>query len=96
LLATHDLPGLGAAHAYYPELTRTVIYQLSKAGSEKQLLQLLKQEHGLWFGPGSIDEAKLQMLVRVVRPWQVSRWAISRVGGLCWSAAARQGDEAGA
>ncbi|RTQ51435.1 hypothetical protein EJV47_06425 [Hymenobacter gummosus] len=73
LLVQHDAAGTGPAaptNAYYPELTRTVIYQLGKAQTDEQLLTLLRQEQGLWFGSGSIDEQALEALAIDVQRWR--------------------------
>jgi hypothetical protein len=73
LLIDHDPAGVGAAAAtnvYYPELTRTLLYQLGKAGNDEQLRNLLRQEQGLWFGPGSIEEERLVGLTTAVGTWR--------------------------
>jgi hypothetical protein len=73
LLVAHDPAGVGASaptNAYYPELTRTLLYQLDKAGTSEQLLSLLRQEQSLWFGPGSIYEEELAELARAVEEWR--------------------------
>ncbi|MCA8830577.1 hypothetical protein [Hymenobacter pini] len=53
VLIQHDPAGLEAdaeASPLYPELARTLLYQLPKAATPEQRLRLLQQELYLWFG----------------------------------------------
>ncbi|GAB2787947.1 hypothetical protein GCM10027175_28250 [Hymenobacter latericoloratus] len=72
LLITYNVAGVEADHAYYPGLTRTVLYQLHNVGSTVQLAQLLEQEQGLWFGSRAVDKEQLTALTQAVTEWQAA------------------------
>jgi len=73
LLVHHNPAGLGpdaAASPLYPELARTLLYQLPKAATPEQRFGLLQQEIYLWFGrevrPPKPDDA----LTQAFETWQ--------------------------
>lgn len=76
LFVAHDPAGVGAtanSNAYYPELTRTVLYQLArKAPTDEQLPDLLRQELGLWFGAGTVYAEELAELTRAIGHWRLT------------------------
>ena len=65
LLVSHDPAGLkelAATSPFYPELARTLLYQLPRAESEEQVYQLVRQEVSLWFGQRAVNEEVLRPL----------------------------------
>jgi hypothetical protein len=75
LLISHDPAGQGklaATSPYYPELARTLLYQLPLADSEEKLLSLVKQEISLWFGQAALPAQGLAMLTQAISQWRSS------------------------
>lgn len=75
LLVRHDPAGLGPdapASPLYPELARTLLYQLPKTATPGQRLGLLQQEVYLWFGREVRPPAPDDALTQAFEAWQQS------------------------
>jgi hypothetical protein len=73
MLVLHD-PGnqgeLAADSPYYPELARTLLYQLPANSSAAKVWEVLRQEVSLWFGLRAASEETLQGLATAIGEWQ--------------------------
>lgn len=71
ILVEHDpghLGALAAASTYYPELTRTLLYQFKAISSVGEMGNLIRQETGLWFGrQAAAPPAELAALLYQIR-----------------------------
>lgn len=73
LLVHHDPAGLGPDSSdspLYPELARTLLYQLPKTTTSEQRLRLLQQEVYLWFGRGVRPPEPDEALAQAFETWQ--------------------------
>lgn len=73
LLVLHDPAFLGpkaAASPLYPEITRTLLYQLGKAGTYPQLLELVQREVALWFGRQYAAQSGVEELAIAIQEWR--------------------------
>jgi hypothetical protein len=72
LLVKHDpgsLKKLAADSPFYPELARTLLYQLPQADSEEKVLALVQQEVHLWFGQRLLNADVLPALASSIYQW---------------------------
>ncbi|RSK44662.1 hypothetical protein [Hymenobacter perfusus] len=86
LLVHHDPAGLGpdaAASPLYPELARTLLYQLPKAATPEQRLGLLQQEIYLWFGRDVRPLEPDHALTQAFEAWQQSEYG--QANQVAWS-----------
>ncbi|MET4106069.1 hypothetical protein [Hymenobacter sp. UYP22] len=75
LLVRHDPAGLGPDapdSPLYPELARTLLYQLPKATTPGRRLALLQQEVYLWFGREVRPPEPADTLTLAFEAWQQS------------------------
>lgn len=72
LLISYD-PGhlrkLAAESPYYPEMARTLLYQLAGADTMEKMRELLRQETSLWFGQRVISADELEALAAALWQW---------------------------
>jgi len=75
LLISYD-PGqlrkLAAESPYYPEMARTLLYQLAGIDTIEKMRELLRQETSLWFGQRIISAAELDMLTAALWQWHTT------------------------